>query len=67
VRLTCAHDFGDVVFLRIRHERMPGMITGIYAKPGSVSYGVTWANTGAETTHYTFELAAEFIPDYSTE
>lgn len=66
MRLTCVHDFGDVVYLKIRLERLAGMVTGIDAKPGVVSYVITWANDGHESNHYAFELITEFLPDYNT-
>lgn len=57
--------FGQVVFLRCRPERKAGMITAVHGRPeASLSYGVTWGD-GNETCHFAFELATEFLPDYS--
>jgi hypothetical protein len=57
---------GDVVFLKIRTERIPGMVTAIHIYPGTASFMVCWASDGRETCHYALELTPEFIPDYVT-
>jgi hypothetical protein len=56
--------FGDTVYLKVRSERLKGMITGILVRPGYLSYAVTWA-TGAENYHLEMELTSEFEPDFS--
>jgi hypothetical protein len=66
MKFTSAFDFGDIVYLRVRGEKIAGMITVIHAMPSVISYGVTWGNDGHETTHYAFELTAEYLPDFST-
>jgi hypothetical protein len=56
--------FGQLVYLRCRADRVAGMVTGIHVRPvDCMSYAVTWGD-GAETTHYAFELATDFQPDY---
>lgn len=55
--------FGDVVYLKVRTEKQPGMVTGIIVRPGGTTYGVTW-NTGLETNHYDFELSEVYEPSY---
>jgi hypothetical protein len=58
--------FGQRVFLRCRVERNTGMVTAVHARPvDCITYSIPWAD-GAETAHFAFELATEFIPDYSS-
>lgn len=55
---------GDTVFLKIREEREPGMVTGIVIKPDSyLNYCVTWQD-GCEHTHYELELTDTYEPSY---
>ena len=60
------HAFGETVFLKVREERVAGLITGYILRPGSTVYCVTWGN-GQETNHFGFELAAEYEPDFAGE
>jgi hypothetical protein len=59
--------FGDVVYLKCRAERVGGMVTFIHARPTGLVYGITWGNTGYESSHYDFELSTEYEPDYCTQ
>jgi len=52
----------DVVFLRIREERKPGMVTAITIAPTGVMFTVRFDE--AESEHYEFELTSEFLPSY---
>jgi hypothetical protein len=63
---TSPYDFGDIVYLRCRPDKLPGMVTAIHLMPGATSFGVTWGDEGRETTHYAFELTGEYLPDFST-
>jgi hypothetical protein len=63
--VRAAYTFGTVVYLRVREKPVPGMVTAIVLRPGSVSYVVTWGDSGDDATHYDFELSTEFIPDYA--
>lgn len=56
--------FFDIVYLRVRSEKLTGMITGIALKPTGLTYAVTWG-TGTETWHYEMELTSEYVPDFS--
>lgn len=56
--------FGDVVYLKIRAEKVAGMITGMFLRPNGSGYYVSWANTGQEGSHYEFELVDEFEPTF---
>jgi hypothetical protein len=58
------HWIGDVVFLRLRGERQPGMVTQVAIRLTGVLYGVTWGN-GTESYHYDIELSLEYVPDYA--
>lgn len=64
--ISTKFEFGDIVFLRVRVERFPGMITGIIVRPvGGFLYQVAWGDK-TETNHFEVELTREFVPDYGT-
>lgn len=54
---------GDIVYLKIREEREPGMITGITVRPGTHIYHITWED-GCEATHYEIELTDTYEPKF---
>lgn len=54
---------GDIVYLKVRPDQMPGMVTVVHIPPAGITYNVSWAD-GAETTHYEMELTREFTPDF---
>lgn len=57
---------GDVVYLRVNGEQIPGMVTRLtMTVSGSVTYGVTWRG-GSETWHFDAELTTEYVPDFGT-
>jgi hypothetical protein len=62
--IRTAYWLGDVVYLRVRTDRIPGLIAGIVIRPGTLIYIVCWGNSGAETWHYEIELTAEYVPDF---
>jgi hypothetical protein len=67
MQFSSQYGLSDVVYLRCRPDKIAGMITAIHVMPGMVvSYGVTWGNDAHETTHYAFELTAEYLPDFTT-
>lgn len=55
----------DVVYLKIKRECMPGMVTGIIVRDWGVAYYVTW-ETGDERCHNDCELTTEFIPSFDS-
>ncbi len=57
-----AFPFGATVYLKLREERVPGMVTGYGIRPGLVSYRVCWSNTGCEIEHYEMELTPDYEP-----
>lgn len=57
---------GDVVFMRVREDRIAGMVTGIFIRPTSECYEVTWSN-GSAATYYSCELTREYVPDYVSD
>jgi hypothetical protein len=59
---TVGYRFGDIVYLRIREERVAGMVTAIHLYPTGKTYGVSWADDGQESVHYALELDTEFAP-----
>ena len=58
-----AYWFGDVVFHRIKEEKVRGMITGINLKPVGATFLVMWAD-GKELWHFDFELTNEYLPEF---
>lgn len=61
-----AFAIGAMVFLRLRPERKPGLVTAVTFRPSGALYGVSW-DDGRETGHYDFELSREFEPDYGQD
>lgn len=57
-------DLGEIVFLRVRDEPEPGMVTGFCcALNNCLTYYVSWPS-GQELRHFAQELTREFIPSY---
>lgn len=54
---------GQIVYLRVAHDRVKGMVTGYLVRHNGASVLVTWPDC-AETTHYPFELTTEYVADY---
>lgn len=52
------YNLGDVVYLKLRDERLPGMVTAVFLRPGGVSYEVSWG-TGGSGECYAIELSRE--------
>ncbi len=65
ITVEVAFEIGDVVFLRMREERIGGLVTRFAVGAGGVTYAVAWG-TGQETWHYALELSVEHIPNYVT-
>ncbi len=65
VRLPFA--FGDVVYHRVREDKVAGIITGFHIRPTSIVIAVTWGDNLAETMHYFHELTTEYEPIFSAE
>lgn len=56
---------GQVVFLRVSEEPLPGMISATHVRlGGAIDHTVAWADR-EESIHYEAELSAEFVPDYA--
>ncbi len=64
--LDVAYNLGDIVFLRTRDERSPGMVTRFSVTRNGVTYGICWGKTGTETWHFDYELTSEFLPSFET-
>ena len=60
------YGLGEKVYLKLREDRTPGLITGIAINPGCVCYFISWPDTRAETRHYELELCRDFEPEWST-
>lgn len=63
-KVRTAFWLGDTVYLRVRDERVRGMVTTVPLFSGGQSYDVTWGDTVSEVTHQEMELTAEFVPDF---
>lgn len=61
--IKTAYWIGDTVYLRLRADRIPGLVTGVQFYPGNYMYCITWG-TGTDTRHYELELTTEYMPDY---
>lgn len=57
------YDLGAIVYLRIKDERQPGMVTGFTVRQNAVIYLVSWPD-GNERGHYEMELSSEFVPNF---
>jgi hypothetical protein len=58
---------GEIVYLRVKSEHDPGMITGISLRPNNgILYDVSWG-TRNETRHFAMELTTEYVPDYAKD
>ncbi len=58
-------DFGTIVFLRIRSEKIRGMVTGYTFDPRGMLTWVSWPDS-SESKHHLCELTTEYLPDYET-
>lgn len=56
--LSLAHAIGGSVYLRTRPERLEGVVTGLFVRPGHIKYIVAWGDA-SETDHFDFELSEE--------
>ena len=64
--INTVYDIGETVYLRVRSEKVRGMVTAVLAQSiHTVRYQVSWAND-RDTWHEEFELSSEFVPDFST-
>jgi hypothetical protein len=54
-----AFELGQTVYLKVRNERLAGMVVDILVDPGGVMYGVTWSG-GEHSRHYAMELTDAF-------
>lgn len=57
--------FGDIVFMRMKSERVAGMVTRFSVTKRGITYGVTWSDNRAESWHFDYELTTEYVPDYT--
>lgn len=55
---------GDIVYLKVRQERVPGFVTCVSIHPTGVMYTVSFES--GDSDHHEFELSAEYVPDYDT-
>lgn len=63
-KLRTAYWIGDIVYLRVRGERVRGMVTTVNVYSNGHSYGVTWGSDAQEVSHQEMELTNEFVLDF---
>ena len=67
VEFEVCYELSDIVYLRVRSEKVKGMVTGYTFRPGSSAvYHVTWA-LGEESAHYAVELSDTYINDFDSD
>jgi len=64
MRITLPYDFGETVYLKIKPEKVKGLVTGYHICHNCIMVTVTWADTYQEMSHYIFELTKEYTLDY---
>lgn len=62
---TTEFAIGDKVYLKLREDRTPGLVTGLLIRPRDVMYLVSWPDSRAETNHYELELCRDFEPTWN--
>lgn len=63
-RFWSLYGFGDEVHLRGRADELPGLVTGVFFRPGgSTAVEVGWSDA-TSSTHYPFELSDAHTPSY---
>jgi hypothetical protein len=65
VTLYVDHAYGATVHLKLRQERMPGMVTGFLVRSTGLVYLIAWGD-GSESSHFDVELTDSFTPDFET-
>lgn len=64
--LPLAFAIGSTVYLRLRQERLPGMVAGLFVRPTGVAYMVSWGDA-TESDHFDLELTDRFDPTFEVE
>ena len=57
-------DFGDIVYHRVRTERVPGIVVGFVVVPSTVKILVRWGSDCSQDEVNFFELTTEFTPSF---
>jgi hypothetical protein len=57
-------DFGQIVFHRIRAERVPGYVIGFIIVPGQTKILVRWGDNLDQDECFFGELTTEFMPSF---
>jgi hypothetical protein len=61
-----AFELGQTVYLKVRNERLAGMVVDMVIDSGGVMYGVTWSS-GEHSRHYAMELTDAFEREWTDE
>jgi hypothetical protein len=67
MQLRLPYDYGQVVYHKLRAEKIAGYVTGYQAYQGGFLVCVTWEDSLTESPHYAYELSLEHIPDFVRE
>jgi hypothetical protein len=54
------YSFGDIVYHRVKTEKLAGMVTGFSVRERGLMVCVVWADGLNESFHHFFELTTEF-------
>lgn len=57
--------FGTILYLRVRTEKVKGMLTGYNLNENGFGCFVSWPDC-SESRHFISELTTEYLPDYET-
>lgn len=63
--VTAEFGIGDVVYLKLARERLPGFVTAIQIDMAAVRYRASWGDY-SDTWHFGFELSRDYVPDYAS-
>ncbi len=58
------YPIGHTVYLKLRREEMPGMVTVVSFSETGPIYTVSWGDGSGESQHFSIELTDEFEPSF---
>ena len=54
--------FGEVVYLKLREQKVPGQVIGYCVNPGNLTVRVVWCDDGCEQCFYPWQLTRTYEP-----